>query len=62
MLSVMANDIRNQKRNMKKNSDAGSVNWKYIEGIYDNFEKRRIKTAEEAIQKEYEWQRGDLSA
>jgi DNA replication protein DnaD len=47
---------------MKKRSDAGSVNWKYIEGIYDNFEKRRIKTAEEAIQKEYEWQRGDLSA
>ena len=46
----------------KQAGDAGSVNWKYIEGIYDNFEKRRIKTAEEAIQKEYEWQRGDLSA
>ena len=62
MLSVMANDIRNQKRNMKKRSDAARVNWKYIEGIYDNFDKRCIKTVEEVIQKEYEWQRGDLSA
>ena len=46
----------------KQAGNAGSVNWKYIEGIYDNFEKRRIKTAEEAIEQEYAWQRGELSA
>ena len=46
----------------KQAGDAGSVNWKYIEGIYDNFEKRRIKTVEEAIGQEYAWQRGELSA
>ena len=45
----------------KQAGDAGSVNWKYIEGIYDNFEKRRITTVEEAIQKEYEWQRGEIA-
>ena len=42
--------------------NAGSVNWKYIEGIYDNFEKRRITTVEEAIRQEYAWQRGEISA
>ena len=46
----------------KQAGDAGSVNWKYIEGIYDNFEKRRIKTVEEAIEQEYAWQRGEISA
>ena len=46
----------------KQAGDAGSVNWKYIEGIYDNFEKRRITNVEEAICKEYEWQRGEISA
>ena len=46
----------------KQAGDAGSVNWKYIEGIYDNFEKRRIKIVEEAIGQEYAWQRGELSA
>ena len=46
----------------KQAGDAGSVNWKYIEGIYDNFEKRRIHTVEDAIRKEYEWQRGEISA
>ena len=46
----------------KQAGDAGSVNWKYIEGIYDNFEKRRITTVEDAIQQEYAWQRGELSA
>ena len=46
----------------KQAGDAGSVNWKYIEVIYDNFEKRRITTVEEAIQKEYAWQRGEISA
>ena len=45
----------------KQAGDAGSVNWKYIEGIYDNFEKRRIHTVEEAIRKEYEWQRGEIA-
>ena len=45
----------------KQAGDAGSVNWKYIEGIYDNFEKRRITTVEEAIRKEYEWQRGEIA-
>ena len=29
----------------KQAGNAGSVNWKYIEGIYDNFEKRRIKNS-----------------
>ena len=46
----------------KQAGDAGSVNWKYIEGIYDNFEKRRITTVEEAVRQEYAWQRGELSA
>ena len=46
----------------KQAGDAGNVNWKYIEGIYDNFEKRRIKTVEDAIQSEYAWQRGEISA
>ena len=46
----------------KQAGDAGSVNWKYIEGIYDNFEKRRIKTVEDAIQSEYAWQRGEMTA
>ena len=46
----------------KQAGDAGSVNWKYIEGIYDNFEKRRITTVEEAVRKEYAWQRGEISA
>ena len=45
----------------KQAGDAGSVNWKYIEGIYENFEKRRITTVEEAVQKEYEWQRGEIA-
>ena len=45
----------------KQAGDAGSVNWKYIEGIYDNFEKRRITTVEEAIRKEYAWQRGEIA-
>ena len=45
----------------KQAGNAGSVNWKYIEGIYDNFEKRRIKTVEEAVQKEYAWQRGEIA-
>ena len=42
--------------------NAGSVNWKYIEGIYDNFEKRRITTVEEAVRQEYAWQRGEMTA
>ena len=46
----------------KQAGDAGSVNWKYIEGIYDNFEKRRITTVEEAVRQEYAWQRGEISA
>jgi hypothetical protein len=46
----------------KQAGDAGSVNWKYIEGIYDNFEKRRITTVEEAVRHEYAWQRGEISA
>ena len=46
----------------KQAGNAGSVNWKYIEGIYDNFEKRRIKTVEDAIQSEYAWQRGEMTA
>ena len=46
----------------KQAGNAGSVNWKYIEGIYDNFEKRRITTVEEAVRKEYAWQRGEISA
>ena len=46
----------------KQAGNAGSVNWKYIEGIYDNFEKRRIKTMEDAIQSEYAWQRGEMTA
>ena len=45
----------------KQAGNAGSVNWKFIEGIYDNFEKRRITTVEEAICKEYEWQRGEIA-
>lgn len=45
----------------KQAGDSGSVNWKYIEGIYDNFEKRCITNVEEAIQKEYAWKRGEVA-
>jgi hypothetical protein len=45
----------------KQAGNAGSVNWKYIEGIYDNFEKRRITTVEEAVRQEYAWQRGEIA-
>ena len=36
--------------------------WSYIEGIYKKFDERRIHTVEEAVEKEYEWQRGEISA
>ena len=45
----------------KQAGDAGSVNWKYIEGIYDNFEKRGITNVEEAVRQEYAWQRGEIA-
>jgi len=35
--------------------------WSYIEGIYKKFDERRIHTVEEAVAKEYEWQRGEIA-
>ena len=35
--------------------------WSYIEGIYKKFDERRIRTVEEAVEKEYEWQRGEIA-
>lgn len=45
----------------KQAGDAGHVNWKYIEGIYDNFRERRISSVEEATACEYAWQRGEIT-
>lgn len=45
---------------MKQAAEQGNVTWRYIDGIYDNYEQRGIQTAEQAQENEYRWNRGEV--
>ena len=38
----------------------GNLNWNYIDGIYENYDRRGVETVEEAVENEYRWARGEL--
>ena len=44
----------------KQAAEQGASNWRYIEGIYDNYKERGVETLDEAIENEYRWARGEI--
>lgn len=41
-------------------ADQGRLTWRYMDGIYDNYEQYGVKTLEDAIQYEKSWNRGEI--
>lgn len=46
---------------MKQASEQGNVTWRYMDGIFDNYERRGVRTVEDAISNEYRWNRGEIA-
>ncbi len=44
---------------MKQAAEQGNVTWRYMDGIFDNYERRGIYTVEQAQENEYRWNRGE---
>ena len=46
---------------MKQASEQGNGTWRYMDGIFDNYERRGVRTVEDAISNEYRWNRGEIA-
>ena len=42
-------------------ADQNRLTWRYVDGIYDNYEQYGVKTLEDAIHYEKSWNRGELA-
>lgn len=45
----------------KQAADQENLNWKYIDGIYENYARRGVETLAEAVENEYRWNRGEIT-